>query len=216
MLILKVGTELKIREKANKYIRDNFIIENNSENKDIKKIPEYFVKKVLNKEELASIPQHFEVDIFGDKSIIYLENWNNEDYRDYVYKYLEEIRDSKNIFVIDEVDILDASFNKIAKYAYKDTIFDAREDKVKESAFYFADLFLMRKRGEAWTEYFRLLEADEPIESIAGALIYKIKVSRMNNSLKSEFMYKIISIVALDHDGKLNAELEFEKLILSL
>jgi hypothetical protein len=156
------------------------------------------------------------VDIFGDKSIIYLENWNSEDYRDYVYKYLEEIRDSQNIFVIDEVEMLDASFNKISKYAYKDTIFDAREDKVKESAFYFADLFLMRKKKESWLEFLRLINVGEPIESIAGALIYKIKVSRMNVAIKNDLTFKIMSIIALDHDGKLNAELEFEKLILSL
>ena len=216
MLIIKVGIELKKREEANKYIRDNFVIENNLENKDIKKISEYFAKKVLSREELASIPQHFEVDIFGDKSIVYLENWNNEDCRDYVYKHLEEIRDSKNIFVIDEVEILDASFNKISKYAYKDTIFDAREDKVKESAFYFADLFLMRKRGEAWTEFLRLIKVGEPIESIAGALIYKIKVSRIESKIKTELIYKIMSTIALDHDGKLESEKEIEKLILHI
>lgn len=216
MLIIKIGTELKKREEANKYIRDNFSDINNLEKKDINKNQEYFTKNILSKDDLASIPQYFEVDIFGDKSIIYLENWNNEDYRDYVYKYLEEIRDSQNIFIIDEVDILDASFNKIAKYAYKDTIFDAREDKIKESAFYFADLFLMRKKGEAWTEFLRLIKVGEPIESIAGALIYKIKVSRIESKIKTELIYKIMSTIALDHDGKLNAELEFEKLILSL
>lgn len=205
MLIIKIGTELKKREEANKYIRDIFV--NNKLS---------FTKKVLSKEELASIPQHFEVDIFGDKSIIYLENWNSEDYRDYVYKYLEEIRDSKNIFVIDEVEMLDASFNKLAKCAYKDTIFDAREVKVKESAFYFADLFLMRKKNDAWTEYLRLLEVGEPVESIAGALIYKLKVSRIDSKIKSDLIYKVMSVIALDHDGKLSAESEFEKLILSL
>jgi DNA polymerase III delta subunit len=112
--------------------------------------------------------------------------------------------------------MLDASFNKISKYAYKDTIFDAREDKVKESAFYFADLFLMRKKKEAWTEYLRLLEVGEPAESIAGALIYKLKVSRIDGKIKSELIYKIMSIIALDHDGKLESEKEIEKLILSL
>lgn len=214
MLIIKIGIELKKREEANKYIRDNFSDINNLEKKDIKKNQEYFAKKVLSREELASIPQHFELDIFGDKSIIYLENWNSEDYRDCVYKYLEEIRDSKNIFVIDEVEMLDASFNKIAKYAYKETIFDAREGKVKESAFYLCDLILQRNKEKAWLEYSRLLEVDEPIESIVGAMIHKVKTSRVNN--KTDFLYALMSMTALDHDGKLSAKHEFEKLILHI
>ncbi len=199
MLIIKAGTELKEREEANKYIRDNYST---------------FTEKILRKEELALIPQYFEVDIFGDKTKIYLEDWNAEDYRDFVYKYLEEIRDSENIFIIDETDILDATFKKLCKYGYKETIFDAREVKGKESAFYFGDLFLMRKKKEAWLELLRLINAGEPVESIAGALIYKIKVSRMNNGLKNDLIFKIMALVAMDHDGKCEAKKEMEKLIL--
>ncbi len=199
MLIIKAGTEIKERENANKYIRDNF---------------SNFSEKVLRKEELSMLPQYFEVDIFGSKAKIYLEDWNVEDYRDLLYKYLEEIRDSENIFIIDETDILDATFKKLCKYGYKETIFDAREVKVKESAFYFGDLFLMRKKKEAWLEFLRLVNANEPVESIAGALIYKIKVSRMNDGLKNDLIFKIMTLIAMDHDGKCEAEKEMEKLIL--
>jgi hypothetical protein len=205
MLLIKIGTNKKERGEANDYIR-KFLSTGDIKSSSV----------TLKGEELRSVPQYFDLDIFGEKSAVYLENWNVEDYRDCVYKYLEEIRESQNLFIIDEADMLDASFNKIAKYAYKDTIFDAREDKVKESAFYFADLFLMRKKKEAWIEYLRLLEAGEPAESIAGALIYKLKVSRIDSKIKSELIYKIMSIIALDHDGKLESEKQIEKLILSL
>lgn len=199
MLIIKAGTGIKEREKANKYIRDNY---------------SNFSEKVLRKEEMAMLPQYFEVDIFGDKTKIYLEDWNVEECRDLLYKYLEEIRDSENIFVIDETDILDATFKKLCKYGYKETIFDAREVKAKESAFYFGDLFLMRKKKEAWAEFLRLISVGEPVESIAGALIYKIKVSRMNDGLKNDLIFKIMTLVAMDHDGKCEAKKEMEKLIL--
>ena len=68
---------------------------------------------ILKRDELKAIPQNFDTNIFGEKSIVYLEDWNQEDYRDDVYRYLEDIRDSQNIFVIDEAEMLDATFNKL-------------------------------------------------------------------------------------------------------
>ncbi len=198
MLIIKVGTRLKERVECEEYI------------KSLEKTFGNFEVAILKKDDLAGVPQYFETNIFGDRTKVILEQWNTEEYRDYVYKYLDKIKESENIFIIDEIDILDATLKKISKCAEK--VFDAREKEIKESPFLLADYIYMGNKKAAWLEYCRLLKGGEAVESMAGVINWKLKSSKSEKHKNINF--NIMRAVALDHDGECDAEKEVESIIL--
>jgi hypothetical protein len=67
MLILRAGTNIQGRDKSSKLITK----------------PKRYVKG----EELSLIPELAVPDLFGESSVIGILNWNNEMYRDTLYKY---------------------------------------------------------------------------------------------------------------------------------
>lgn len=192
MLIIRVGENAKKRKEAS-----------------LKEKSFSFSDIVLKGSEIEGLKQYFGEDIFGGKIYIRIENWNNEFYRDFLYRHLEDIRESHNIFIIDELDMLESTFTKLKKYAEKS--FDCREEKIKESAFYLADLIIKKDKQKAWLEYHRLLNTGEPIESIIGALNYKFKILKN----EKDFAENLISI-SKSHDSLGNARIDLEKFILNL
>lgn len=170
------------------------------------------VNLFLKGEDIFGLKQYFGQDIFVDILKVKLEDWNKEDLRSFLYKYLEEIRDSKNIFIIDEYDILDSTLKKISNFAEK--VFDIREVAEKDSAFYLADLILKKDKRGAWLEYVRLKKVGEPIESIIGAINYKLRFAR-DVDREKVFGGNLLSL-AKDHDSLGDAEIDLEKLILGL
>jgi DNA polymerase III delta subunit len=200
MLIIKIGTRLKKRVECEDYIKS---LEKNLSSFDV---------VILKKDELSGVPQYFDTNIFGDTIKVKLEDWNTEEYRDHVYKYLDKIQESKNIFIIDELEMLEATFKKISKYAEK--VFDAREKEIKDSPFLLADYIYAGNKKAAWLEYNRLLSSGEAVESIAGVINWKLKSSRLEKHKYINF--KIMRAVAMDHDGLCNAEKEVEGIILKI
>ena len=196
MLIIKVGTRLRERVDCEKHIK-SFGVSNNI---------------TLKNAELSGVSQYLNVDIFGDRTCVYLEDWNNETHREYVYRFLEEMSLSQNIFVIDEAEILDVTLKKISKYAEK--VFDAREGVVKNNIFDFVNYFYFGDKKNAWLEYNRLLNSGEKIEGIAGAVNWKLNTSK--NKKHRELSFEILKAVAMDHDGKCDGEKEIEKIILKI
>ena len=211
MLVIRVGDNLEKRNKANQTANiSNF-----------KNIFSGMYDAYLKGAEIESLKQYFGEDIFGGILKIKIENWNNEDYRDFLYRYLDEIQESKNIFIIDELEILDVTFKKISRYAEPKNIFDCREIKEKSfKSFDLANTLLKRtfnekdnnlKRRNAWLIYQELLVEGEHIESIIGAINFKFK----SYGLEKEVGQNLISI-SYSHDSKGDAKIDLEKYILSI
>ena len=211
MLVIRVGDNLEKRNKANQM----------SNISNFKNIFSGMYDAYLKGAEIESLKQYFGEDIFGGILKIKIENWNNEDYRDFLYRYLDEIQESKNIFIIDELEILDVTFKKISRYAEPKNIFDCREIKEKSfKSFDLANTLLKRtfnekdnnlKRRNAWLIYQELLVEGEHIESIIGAINFKFK----SYGLEKEVGQNLISI-SYSHDSKGDAKIDLEKYILSI
>ena len=161
MLIFRVGTDIEKRKKTDKDIPHS--------------------TDTLSGENIAGIPQFLADDIFGGKIVVRIENWQLAEYRDVLYKYLDDIKESKNIFIIDESDILAATATKISKYASK--FLDCRVDKVDHSkeAFKLGDYIISKDKKNAWLLLMRLKGLNVPAEEVQGALAWKAKSARSKN-----------------------------------
>lgn len=164
---------------------------------------------VLGKGEMSGIRQYLASDMWGGVLKIRLDNWNNEEDREWMYKYLEEMSASANVFLIDETNILDATFKKIQKHATKSV--DARVIEEKLSAFTLGDLILRGDKRGAWLEYWKLIKWGEPAESIVGAINYKFKLAR-----RDDLIFKTLDIQARGHDSRGDIEKELEIMILGI
>jgi hypothetical protein len=164
---------------------------------------------IVEGENMGAISQYLSPDLFGNYYKVKIRNWNNEDARKVLYSLTGEMQKSKSIFIIDEGDMLDATFKKLSQIA--DKVYDCRVENVKDSAFKLLDLVNAKKKREAWLEYMRLLKSGEPIESIIGVLNYGF-----NKRRDVEKSFILLKAFADDHDSKGNAEHEVEKLILKL
>lgn len=84
------------------------------------------------------------------------------------------MKDSGNIFIIDE-PFADANrVKRLEKYAEK--VYDAREEKEGEaSPFPLCNAFGKRDKKEAFIEWMKIKDVSEPIEMVHGALWWKMK-----------------------------------------
>ena len=198
MLILRVGGDEKKIE-------------------SLKKAKKYDVPKynfVIAGEQINNIGQYFDVDIFGEKKIIRIEEWNREEERKVLYKFLDEIKESKNTFIIEEAELLEATLNKLAKQA--SVFIDARVDKnIKPyTPWKLCDYFEQRDKKNLWLEFTRVKaicvgldtkdKADEPLK-IIGALSYRIQnspMSKYTKEEKSKVYFDLISIIDKRHSAE--------------
>ncbi len=198
MLILRVGGDEKKIE-------------------SLKKAKKYDVPKynfVIAGEQINNIGQYFDIDIFGEKKIIRIEEWNREEERKVLYKFLDEIKESKNTFIIEETEMLEGTLNKLAKQA--SVFIDARVDKDLKSytPWKLCDYFERRDKKNLWLEFTRVKaicvgldtkdKADEPLK-IIGALSYRIQnspMSKYTKEEKSKVYFDLISIIDKSHSAE--------------
>ena len=218
MLIIRVGDNIEKRNKA-----DAMCKVDTSENANRSVLVNIFSSMCdayLKDFEIEGVKQYLGQDIFGGILKVRIENWNTEEHRDSLYKNLEDIQESKNIFIIDEPEMLDVTFKKLSKYAESKNVFDCREIKIKDTrSFDLADALLQKvssqkennlRKKNAWLLYVDLIKT-EPIESIIGAINYKFKMYKKEKQVGDN----LISI-AHSHDSKGDAKIDLEKYILSL
>jgi hypothetical protein len=198
MLILRVGGDEKKIE-------------------SLKKAKKYDVPKynfVIEGEQINNISQYFGIDMFSEKKIVRLEEWNREDERKVLYKYLDEIKESKNVFIIDETEIIEATLGKLAKSA--DVFIDVRVDKkvTEYTPWKLCDYFENKDKKNLWLEFTRIKnicikldtkdKADEPLK-IIGALSYRIQNSSMSKYTKEErskVYFDLISCIDKAHSAE--------------
>ncbi len=163
--------------------------------------------------------------LFGDKVIANLiQVMDVASSRDEVVRLLPEMKESTNIFIIDE-PFSDANrVTRLTKYAEK--VYDAREGKEKDvDVFTFCNLFARRDKKEVWIEWMRIRDLDSP-EAINGALWWKFqgvwsdvklgKPSKFTLNECEEIGGKLIRAPILAHRGEADLKVELEKIILSL
>lgn len=163
--------------------------------------------------------------LFGDKVIANLiQVMDLASSRDEVVRLLPEMKESSNIFIIDEPF---ADVNRVTRLTkYSEKIYDAREGKEKDvDVFTFCNLFARRDKKGVWIEWMRIRDLDSP-EAINGALWWKFqgiwsdvklgKPSKFTLSECEEIGGKLIRAPILAHRGEADLKVELEKIILSL
>ncbi|MEA4910806.1 hypothetical protein SDC9_21694 [bioreactor metagenome] len=179
MLYIIFGTNFKKREVAREKIRKTL----SSKKIDFEALLE--VPKI-NKENFTLLANYFGgASLFGEKVLINVEDiLTKEDSREYVYKNIEDMIYSDNVFILDEPFALTATFQKLErdldKLNLKENLFDCRETlTVKDvEPFYLCELIEKRDKKAAWQEWKKLyLEwEDSEAQAIHGALWWKWKM----------------------------------------
>lgn len=172
------GTDYKKREKAKADIKKLL------EKKGVDFDTLLEVPKITN-ENYTLLPNYFGgASLFGEKVLVNIENLlSKEDTREYIYKNLENMVESANIFLLDEPFASTPSAQKISrdleKLGVKNATYDAREESSMRDVepFYLCDLIEKRDKKSAWQEWKKLYSewGDSEAMAIHGALWWKWK-----------------------------------------
>lgn len=209
MIYAIVGTNIKKREKASEYFAK---LGDPSAN--------IYSEQIATLEALLSSSS-----LFGDKVLVNLiQTMDLAPSRDEVVRLLPDMKESTNIFIIDE-PFADANrFKRLEKYAEK--IFDAREEKEGDvDVFTLCNLFAKRDKKGVWIEWMRIRDLDSA-EAIHGALWWKMKMiwedtinGRPTKFTKEEcelLAGRLVRASILAHRGEGNLRVELESVILSI
>lgn len=163
--------------------------------------------------------------LFGEKVIVNLiQVMDLASSRDEVVRLLPAMKDSANIFIIDE-PFADANrVTRLSKYAEK--VYDAREEKKKDvDVFTLCNLFARRDKKGAWIEWMRVRDLDSP-EALQGALWWKMKTiwedtlmgkpTKFSKDECEEFAGKILKSSIKAHRGEADLRVELEKVVLGV
>ncbi len=188
MIYIRVGTNLKERIKGDKIFSGT--------------------TRVLRAGEIESLKQYLQVDMFGNREVIRIEEWQGEKERETLYGYLKEMQKSENMFLIDETQILPATLKKLSTFAEK--VFDCQEEKEKVDPFVLATLIQNKDKRGAWIELQRI-KGLMPAEELQGVLYWKMKTMR-----NKQGMFELINMRHEAHEGKGDLYDDLEKLILKI
>lgn len=163
--------------------------------------------------------------LFGDKVIANLiQVMDLASSREEIVRLLPEMKESSNIFIIDEPF---ADANRVARLTkYSEKLFDAREEKEKDvDVFIFCNLFARRDKKGVWVEWMRIRDLDSP-EAIQGALWWKFQGIWNDTKLgkPSKFTLnecegiggKLLRAPILAHRGEADLKVELERVVLGL
>ncbi len=209
MLYSIVGTHTAIREKARS---------------EMALLGE--VSKYVYGEHAGEIEEHIDASsLFGEKIIITcVQLGDSAASKEILVALLEKMKDSSNIFIIDEPFADIHLSNKLSKMSV--TFFNAKEEKIKDtSVFALCDSFAARDKKEAWRRFIVLREKGGG-EAIAGALWWKFQLvwQGAREGRRSAFSVSecekiggdLVRSTILAHRGKRDLMVELEKIILSL
>ena len=163
--------------------------------------------------------------LFGDKIIVNLIQVMDVAFsRDEIIRLLPKMKDSKNVFVIDE-PFADANrVKRLEKYSEK--IFDAREEKIKDiDVFTLCNLFAKRDKKGLWIEWMNVKDKESG-EAIHGALWWKFstlwqdvrsgKPSKFTLQECEEIGGRLVRSSILAHRGEKDLKVELEAILLSI
>ena len=209
MIYAIVGTDNTIREKAN------------SETAKLGNATTHIYSEKISTLEPLIVASS----LFGEKIIVYLmQVMDVASSKEELVRLLPQMKESSNIFIIDE-PFADANRVKmLSKYAK--TVFDAREEKKKEvDIFILCNYFGRKDKKGAWEEWMKIRDKESP-EAIQGLLWWKFQTiwADVRDGRPSKFTLsecetigeKLIQAPIKAHTGKGDLKVELEKIILSL
>ena len=209
MIYVIVGTDKVIRDKAYK---------------ELSKFGE-ITSHIYSEQIITLEPIISAASLFGDKVVVNLiQCMDVASSREEVVRLFSQMKESSNIFIIDEPFSDGNRIKSLTKYAEK--LFDGREEKKKDvDVFTFCNLFARRDKKNTWIEWMRIRDLDSP-EAIHGALWWKFKTnwSDVIESRQSKFTLdeceqiggKLVRANILAHRGEADLKVELEKIVLSL
>lgn len=163
--------------------------------------------------------------LFGDKIVVHLvQTMERAETRERVYDLLGAMKESPNVFIIDE-PFADANrVKKIEKAA--EALYDAREEKEKEvSPFSLTNALARRDKKNLWVEWMKIRDHLEG-EAIQGALWWKFQsiwsdtlLGRPSKFSKEEcerLGKRIVESSILAHRGEKDLKVELESIFLSV
>ena len=163
--------------------------------------------------------------LFGEKIIVnIIQAMDVASSRDEIIRLLPDMKDSKNIFIIDE-PFADANrVKRLEKYAEK--FHDAREEK-KEGVniFNLCNLFAKRDKKAVWIEWMHIKDTETP-EAVHGALWWKFSTIWSDTRSGKPSKYTLLECEDLGgkllrasieaHRGEKDLKLELERILLSI
>jgi len=184
--------------------------------------------------------------LFENKQILYMDRTlENKDVREVMFDNIDAIADSPNIFIFCEGKLTKEVLKKIEKKAEKVTEYESEVEKPKEAGSFFAlaDALGARDKKRLWTLFRDAMEKDAVPEEIHGILFWQAKVLALAEKTETAgeaglnpFVYskakrsvgnfkegeidillsKLVSMYHDAHRGKVDFELELEKLALDI
>lgn len=210
MIYTIVGTDLAKREKA------------------LKEVSAFGVATAhIYSEQVAMLESFTQASsLFGEKVVVYLmQVMDVAASREELVRLLPDLKDSTNIFIIDE-PFADANrVTRLTKYSEK--VFDAREAKKKDvDAFTLCTLLAKRDKKALWVEWMNVRDRIESGEAIHGALWWKWTTMWAGVRAGAPAKYslkeceaigaRLVRAPILAHRGEKDLKLEIEEILLSV
>jgi hypothetical protein len=209
MIYSIVGTNREIREKGAKETSSLGI-----------------VTRYIYSEQVGELESHIDAtSLFGDTVIIgCVQLGDVASSKEVLVSLLNKMKESANIFIIDEPFADIHLINKLTKVSAK--LFNAKEEKIKDtSVFALCDSFAQRDKKQAWVDFINLREKGEG-EAIQGALWWKFQMvwQGVLEGKKSPFSVEdceriggaLVRSSILAHRGEKDLMEELERIVLSL
>lgn len=124
--------------------------------------------------------------LFEQKYIVHLKDTlQEEEGKGVVFKFLKEIQESENVFIMTEGKLLKPDFTKIEKYTEKSWVCELKDKEgQKENIFAITNHLLARDKKNLWIE-FQKLKNIFAVEEIHGTLFWAFKNILIASKTKS-------------------------------
>ena len=205
-----VGTNQKIRDEAFKKI-----------------LKEKSASVHIYSEQIAGLrPLIDATNLFGEEIIAMLiQTMDKAESREAVIDLLSDMKDSKNIFIIDEPF---ADANRIKRLEkYSERLVDAREEKEQElKPFTFCEAFARRDKKQTFIECVKIKDVSEPLEMVHMALWWKMKTiwadtlngkaTKFTKAECEKFGEEIMKASLDAHRGERGLKMKLEEVVLKV
>ncbi len=209
MIYVVIGTDTEKREKAYSFIKKEGVITDHVYSEQVYTLEPYISASHL----------------FGDKIIVNcIQTMELVSSRDEITRLLPDMKESKNIFIIDELFVDQNRITRLTKFAEK--VFDAREEKKKDvDVFTLCNLFAKRDKKAVWIEWMRIRDLVSK-ETIQGVLWWKFQLIWSDVKLGKNSLFTLEECERIGgtllrssikaHRGEADLGIELEKLLLSV